>query len=323
MPLDEASRRFAFLLAREIRRLGEAKMLHRSRGEAVKFDSISRLATTETRHGEVTRRLYGERIATWAEGDRILRWAWAGGDAGAAFSHGELVFREGQLQGVPQLSMSVVNDLDEEEAKMLATLGALAAHAEDVFVRKDQGNVEFFGLFDAPTPRSPSPGPAKFSVPPPPVVQKEELVRHSTPPPPYRSLPPVAMPAVSARDAIGNGSGPARRVREPSREVFLPAAQAALTALLQASPGYLQALFVVTVDTDIANPVVKRRLIVQLIVLDAAGFLRALDPPRALLEAASAMIDADRREENGTWRKVSARITPKPDGGASLHVDVL
>ena len=61
----------------------------------------------------------------------------------------------------------------------------------------------------------------------------------------------------------------------------------------------------------------------QLVVVDAAGILRALDPPIEVVEAAVAMVDADRREGNGEWRKLSARITPKTDGGATLHVDVL
>ena len=60
----------------------------------------------------------------------------------------------------------------------------------------------------------------------------------------------------------------------------------------------------------------------QLVVIDAAGILRALDPPADVVEAAATMVEEDRREGNGQWRKLSARITPKPDGGATLHVDV-
>ena len=52
------------------------------------------------------------------------------------------------------------------------------------------------------------------------------------------------------------------------------------------------------------------------------GILRALDPPVDVVEAAVSMVEADRREGNVHWRKLSARITPKADGGATLHVDV-
>jgi hypothetical protein len=53
------------------------------------------------------------------------------------------------------------------------------------------------------------------------------------------------------------------------------------------------------------------------------GQLRALDPTTALVEATTHMIEADREDGNGAWRKLSARIVPKADGGATLHVDVL
>jgi hypothetical protein len=68
-----------------------------------------------------------------------------------------------------------------------------------------------------------------------------------------------------------------------------------------------------TVDNDARG----RRLVVQLVVVDAHGQLNALDPPIELVEAAAAL-GADAR-----WRKLTARIAPKPDGGATLHVDVL
>lgn len=97
-------------------------------------------------------------------------------------------------------------------------------------------------------------------------------------------------------------------------------ANAALAALAR-SKGYLQGLFVVTLDGE-PSTTETRRLVVQLVVIDAAGILRALDPAADLVEAAAAMVGADRREGNGHWRKLSARITPKPDGGATLHVDV-
>jgi hypothetical protein len=116
-------------------------------------------------------------------------------------------------------------------------------------------------------------------------------------------------------------AAPAKKVREPSRAIFLPVANAALTALARGSKGYLQALFAVTLDRE-SPSADSRRIVVQLVVIDAAGILRALDPPADVVEAAAAMVEADRRDGNGHWRKLSARITPKADGGATLHVDV-
>jgi hypothetical protein len=66
-----------------------------------------------------------------------------------------------------------------------------------------------------------------------------------------------------------------------------------------------------------------RRFVVQLVIIDRAGILRALDPPADVVEAAALMVETDLREGNGSWRKLSARITPKADGGATLHVEVV
>jgi len=165
---------------------------------------------------------------------------------------------------------------------------------------------------------------------------------HSSAPPPraYRSIPPIkeiyeprtggsrppgpaATPAT--RSSVSTAPPPpppaaAKTLREPSRALFLPVANAALAALVRGSKNYLQGLFVLTLDTSGTG---TRRLMVQLIVIDTAGMLRALDPPTEVIETAAAMVAADRLDGNGTWRKLSARITPKQDGGATLHVDVV
>ncbi|MDB4942282.1 MAG: hypothetical protein JWP97_1816, partial [Labilithrix sp.] len=146
--------------------------------------------------------------------------------------------------------------------------------------------------------------------------------------PPPTAAPPAAVaatppaPPQPARTAPEPANKP---LREPSRELFLPVANAAIASLARASKGYLQGLFVVTLDPEAAGAAPAReprRLIVQLVVIDGAGILRALDPPSSLIEAAVAMVEADRREGNASWRKLSARVTPKPDGGATLQVDV-
>jgi hypothetical protein len=113
-------------------------------------------------------------------------------------------------------------------------------------------------------------------------------------------------------------------VREPPRELFLPVASAALSALASASTGYVQALFVVTHEVrepPTPGAIGRKGIVVQLVVIDRAGLLRAVDPPAELVDAAARLVEAD-GAAGGRWRKLAARITPKPDGGASLHVDV-
>lgn len=351
MPLDEATRRFAFLLQRDLRRLSERREEHAARGEVMEFDTVSRVATFQKRGGDVVARLYGEVLATYAPDDRILRWAWAGRSSSSAPTHGDVVFREGQSRGVPQLTMSVLGDLDLEDAKALVELGALVARAEAVHERMAGGEIELLGLFDRPRPSEivELAKESRFSVPPPPVAEKVEKAADSKAPPPraYRSIPPIREvyepragssppraaatsskpPGATASAASSPASPPAvpKKLREPSRALFLPVANAALAALARGSKAYLQGLFVLTLDHRASDPNVdrdKRRVVVQLVVVDGAGILRALDPPSDVVEAAVAMVEADRREGNGEWRKLSARITPKTDGGATLNVDV-
>jgi hypothetical protein len=304
--------------------------------------------------GEAVHRLFGEILATYEPHDRILRWAWAGRSSSAPPTHGDVVFREGQSRGVPQLSMSVVGDLDFDDAKALVELGALVGRAEGIHERIVAGNTEFIALFDRPRP-SESVEPAResrFSVPPPPVAEKaadskappsrayrsippiREIFEPRTGSSPPRagsagSIPPPAPAATSTSSPSSRAASPstppvAKKLQEPSRTLFLPVANAALAALQRGSKSYLQGLFVVTLDREPleASSSDKRRLVVQLVVIDAAGILRALDPPAEVVEAAASMVEEDRREGNGQWRKLSARITPKPDGGATLHVDV-
>lgn len=333
MPLDEATRRFAFLLQRDLRRITDLREQHAARGDVLKFDSVTRIAVMQSRRGEAVHRLFGEILATYEPHDRILRWAWAGRSSSAPPTHGDVVFREGQSRGVPQLSMSVVGDLDFDDAKALVELGALVARAEGIHERIVTGSTEFIALFDRPRP-SEVVEPAResrFSVPPPPVAEKAPDPK-APPARAYRSIPPIREifePRTGSSPPRAGSIPPstppvAKRLQEPSRALFLPVANAALAALQRGSKSYLQGLFVVTLDREPREPREpdKRRLVVQLVVIDAAGILRALDPPADVVEAAATMVEEDRREGNGQWRKLSARITPKPDGGATLHVDV-
>jgi len=196
--------------------------------------------------------------------------------------------------------MSVVNDITRDEAMTLVRLGAVAARAEGVHVQKKEGDedsIEIIGLFESsrPSDRLRHSSVNRISVPPPPVAPS---LPTPTPRPAHRSLPPVM------------------EIYEPRNErvQLVPIANMAIAWCGQRSPGYQQGILVMTVD---AQPSRGRHLVVQLVVLDAEGHLCALDPPVELVEAAAAMSGEAR------WRKLTARITPKPDGGATLHVDVI
>lgn len=133
-----------------------------------------------------------------------------------------------------------------------------------------------------------------FDIPPAP--RAPQLQVHTPPPPPPLDLP----------------------IREPAREIFMPVAQTALGDLAVKVPGFGQAVVVVRVDT--ANG--KGRFFVQLVAIDAHGDLLALDPSRALLDAAARMIADDARDGNGRWHKLSARLRPTARGAAvDLDVD--
>lgn len=320
MPLDESSRRFAFLLQRDLRRIEDRERARRDRGDEVRYDAVSRVATWETRRGDVVGRWYGESLATINVRDRILRWSWAFRSTNEGGTHAELVFKEGQSKGVPQLSMSVVNDVSQEEAMMLSRLGAVAARADGIHVQKKEGDedsLEVIGLFESsrPSDRLGVPSVNRISVPPPPVAPTRPT---PTPRAAHRSLPPVTelyeprqgsnRPAAARDEPIDTPLE-----QPPTRDHLVPLANMAIVWCGQRSPGFLQGLLVMTVDNDARG----RHLVVQLVVLDAHGHLNALDPPLELVEAAAGL-SGDAR-----WRKLTARITPKQDGGATLHVDVI
>lgn len=358
MPLDEATRRLAFLLQRDLRRLVDRERARAERGEEVRYDPISRMATWETKRGDVIGRWYGEVLADYVLKDRILRWSWAGRGSLASRSHADVISQEGQSRSVAQLSMSVVGDLDEDDAATLARLGLLVARGEGLELDRTDTEIRFVGLFDSPRPREEGEvAPSRYSVPPPAVQPTSPSplpsasrssppgrrassppaghshARAPTPPPPYRSLPPIREiyePRTSSRPqaAARPPSGPPeeRRIREPARGIFVPVATSVLATLTRATPGFQQALFVVTVHGGArrdGETEPRQRLVVTLAAVDSAGLLRSIDPSQDLVEAAARMVEADRTDGNGAWRKLTARITPKPDGGATLNVDVI
>jgi hypothetical protein len=324
MPVDDATRRLALVLQHELRRLVERERIRTDREEEVRFDPVSRIATWETRRGDVIGRWFGEVVARYSSVERRLWWEWA--TRPGAGPHTVVVPQEGNARGAPQLAMPIVEDLDEADAATLARLAVLVARGEGIVAspRSAAGEIVFIGLFDAPRPRDGEPrDPSRYSVPPPPVVERRPA-SGSTPPPPVRTLaairelytprnaprPPDA-PLAAPLGAPSDGP-----VRAPSRALFTPLATSVLAALSRSAGAYQQALFVVTVGA-------ARVPIVSLAAVDGAGILLSLDPPAELVDAAARMIDADRGDGNGTWRKLAARIVPKADGGATLHVDVI
>ena len=103
----------------------------------------------------------------------------------------------------------------------------------------------------------------------------------------------------------------------------MPVATAALSNLTRMASGFQQGLLVLGVHGGPAGAAERQRLVVTLVALDATGLLRALDPTFDLVEAAARMVEAERAAGLPPWRKLTARITPKPDGGATFNVDVL
>lgn len=320
MPLDPATLRFCSLLRHDLERMAERADERIARGHETEFDPVSGLALVQTRHGDPIARLYGEVLATYMSRDRILRWAWAGRSEAALPMHGDLVFRTGHARGVPQLAMSVVADLDVAEATTLVQLGALVARAEGVHPRTVGADIEYIGLFERARPTESAPAPEhRYSLPPAPSVVSH--ARSVAPGPVDRRVSGAWSnlgPAGTSNSARPpNTESAAARPQEPMRAHVLPVANLVLAELTQRVPGYRQGLFQLTVD-----PAELKKPAMHLAVLDASGVLRAMDVPASLVEAAVTMVLAVRRENNGTWMKLAVRITPKPDGGATLHVDV-
>jgi hypothetical protein len=285
--MDANARKLAESLGSELAAVRRRAKARADRGEEIRWDPLTRIVTWESRRGEVIGRWYGEIIATYVPRDRIVRWSWAGK---STLSHAEMIARVGGDQGVAQLAQSVVGDLDEEDAIELVELGIVVAHGQGMLVVRRTSEIELVGLFDSARPRE-GDATRAFSLPPP-----ETATRSNSNPP-----------------AAARGSRPPAPVREPARAIFVPVAYALLEQLVKTAVGYRQALFVIRPDP----------LEVSLTILDGDGVLRSIDPSRTVTESATRMVAADRADGNGPWRKLSARIVPKADGGARLTVDVL
>jgi hypothetical protein len=292
--MDANARKLAESLGSELAAVRRKAKARAERGEETRWDPLTRIVTWESRRGEVIGRWYGEVVATYVPKDRIVRWSWAGK---STLSHAEIISRVGAEHGVPQLAHSLVADLDEAQALELVELGIVVAHGQGMLVVRGASELELVGLFDSARPREGESATRGFSLPPP-----EAKTRSN-------SNPPTAAAAAAA----ARGSRPPGPVREPARAIFVPVAHAVLEHVVKTAAGYKQALFVIRTDP----------LEVSLTILDGDDLLRSLDAPRTVTETATRMVAADRADGNGPWRKLSARIVPKTDGGATLTVDVL
>lgn len=295
VPIDAATRSLVETLGAELGAIRDRAKARAARGEEIRWDALTRMVTWESRRGEVIGRWYGEVIATYVLRDRILKWSWAGKSTA---SHAEVISRAGGDRSVRQLAQSLVADLDEPEALELAELGIVLARGQGMLVVRGTFELELVGLFDSARPRDDAK--VGYSVPPPQVAHSNPPGRPSPPQVAAHSSPP------------GRPSFPPGHIREPPRALFVPVANAVLARLAKAASGYKQALFVIRPEP----------LTVSLTVLDGEDLLRSIEAPPAVLDAAARMVAADRADGNGPWRKLSARILPKPDGGATLTVDI-
>ncbi len=155
---------------------------------------------------------------------------------------------------------------------------------------------------------------------PPPSVSRTGPLAPSRPTMGVRSLAPSAGLQVSPDDFGPTIPAPAPAprtqsalpVREIRRELFLPVAQSALAEVVQQIEGFRQALLVVRIDLEHS----KGRFVVQLVGLDAAGDLHALDASRPLVDAVAKLIGEDSRDGNGRWKKLVVRMRQTERGAA-------
>jgi len=334
MPLSNKFRRLALLMEPDVQRMIEKHAQRVAGHDNVRFDERSGLVTF-SRQGSVVSQPRAEKIGEWVPELALFRWWFVGIKFGEhAHRRLDVAYREGEQYGMPELITETITLDSASEADTVAFLAAQLARADGV-LRATQGErVVYFALFDqkpSDAPRAPdlrdtsvnsaSQRPSWMSSDPFSVAPPQRHERTSLRPGSH-TMPPVAPIEVSSDDGFDIPRPPrtpslAAPVREPTREIFMPVAQTALGDIAAAVPGFGQALVVVRVDTTPG----KGRFFVQLVAVDNEGDLIALDPSRALLEAAGRMIADDARDGNGRWHKLAARLRPT-ERGASVDLDV-
>jgi hypothetical protein len=357
MALSNKLRRLALLVEPDVQKMIEKHAQRVAGHDSVRYDERSNLVTY-ARQGSVIFQPRAEKIAEYAHELGLFRWWFVGIKFGEhAHRRLDVAYREGEQYGLTELTTESITVDTPTDADTVAFLAAQLARADGV-LRATQGEkVIYFALFDnkpSDAPRAPdlrdtsvnSPSqrppvdtdrpvnfrpaivgaPAKpFSIAPMPRYESTSLRPGSA----SRSMPPPSPIEVSTDDGFDIPPPPRAPsvptpainnipIREPKRELFMPFAQTALGDVGASVPGFGQALLVVRVETSNG----KGRFFVQLVALDADGDLIALDPSRALLDAAARMIADDARDGNGRWHKLAARLRPT-ERGASVDLDVV
>lgn len=120
--------------------------------------------------------------------------------------------------------------------------------------------------------------------------------------------PPPRTPLFTPRDIRPFAAGAPSPIPAVDREGIVPVSNAAVARLSAHSPGFQQGLLVVMGGGAPAT--------VMLVTVDLQGMLALVEPGTALVDAARAL------SSSAAFQRITARIVPKPDGGASLHVDI-
>ena len=152
------------------------------------------------------------------------------------------------------------------------------------------------GLASVPKPaRSPI-----MSMLPPPVA----------PPPPGRQEPALPVSRDRWFDSDGHVAAgpPPKPVREPARELVMPIANAALSAVVDALlQGFQQALLVV----DVAVGDGRARFSAVLVASDNTGQLFAVTTPQAVMDGIGTLVVEDIKSGNGRWNRLVVRLSQR------------
>ncbi len=151
---------------------------------------------------------------------------------------------------------------------------------------------------------------------------------------PIMSMPPPPMPA---SDAASSGDpsvplsrdrwfdeapaqrAPALAVREPARDLVMPIANMALTAIVAALPqGFQQAMLVI--DVTVTDG--RARYSAVIVALDVPGNLVAVPTPQAVMDGIGGLIVEDARSGNGRWKRLLVRLSQK-EHRVTLQIDVM
>ncbi len=152
-----------------------------------------------------------------------------------------------------------------------------------------------------PTSLGPVPKAARspiMSMLPPPVA----------PPPLERQAPtlPFSRDRWLASDSEVAAGPPPRPVREPARELVMPIANAALSAVVDALPqGFQQALLVI--DVKVGDG--RARFSAVLVASDHAGQLLAVTTPQSVMDGIGTLIVEDIKSGNGRWNRLVVRLS--------------